>query len=260
MSSVAVQRMSPSSHKGAQNISRKIPLLDPVIYGPETPMEDFGDPSSRDGGTRFFRQAVSANAFPEFSHYVMVWDGYNHLKYIGESMVGFTLVGRKSRNLTDMGKVSRMFQDALGKLYEPVYCWTSSLRSRAGLPRWIFGTPSPFTFEGKDLSRAIWKLLSNAFLEHPVRVGVNLDTTYHFEVGMIVDEYDGRFAWRYSDIERVRRIRPSFSKVEIPFLLLNFYISVFLLDIPISSIALPWRNGPQLAQTKVDKWSFNYAA
>lgn len=113
-----------------------------------------------------------------------------------------------------MRKVSRMFEDTFGQLYEPAHFWTSSLRSRAGLP--IFQdedspasirhlcTPSPFTLRGKDLSRAVWRLLSDAFLKHFLRFSVNLDITYHFEVGMILDEYGGRFAWGCSDIERVR--------------------------------------------------------
>lgn len=50
-------------------------------------MEDFGDPDSRKGGTSFVRRAVSGDAFPVYSHYVFLRDGYHHLKYIGESMV-----------------------------------------------------------------------------------------------------------------------------------------------------------------------------
>lgn len=204
-------------------------------------MEDFGDPNSRDGGTRFFRQAVSADAFPVFSHYVILRDGYHHLKYIGESMVGVKFVIGESSHLTDIRKVSRMFEDTFGQLYKPAESWTSSLRSRAGLPTFQdddspasicdICTPSPFTFTGKDLSRAVWKLLSDAFLEHPSRVGVNLDTTYHFEVGMILDEYDGRFSWKYSDIERVRISFPSCSKFEIPFVFpgsLHFRLGIII--------------------------------
>lgn len=214
MAGVAVQRMSPSSHRVTQSLSRKIPLLQHLIYGPETSMEDFGDPDSPQGGTSFFREAVPSNAFPVFSHYVFLRDGYHHLKYIGESMVRFTsIIGQRS-NSTDMRKVSRMFQDTFGQLYEPAESWTSGLRSRAGLP--IFQenrqhsvcpncVPSPFTLKGEDISRAVWKLLLGAFLEHPSRVGANLNTTYHFEVGMIPDENDGRFDWTYSDIERVRK-------------------------------------------------------
>lgn len=107
-----------------------------------------------------------------------------------------------------------MFQETLGELYDPAVSWTSTLRSRAGLPEFRnedcpvsvsdHCTPSPFTLTGRELSVAVWKLLSNAILEHPVRVGFSLDITYHFEVGMILDESNGKFTWRHSDVERVR--------------------------------------------------------
>lgn len=109
-----------------------------------------------------------------------------------------------------------MFQDNLGQLYDPAECWTSSLRSRAGLPmvqnddgqtsQYNSSVSSPFTLRGKDLSQAVWKLLSGGFLKHPHQFGVNINTTYHFEVGMILDEVDGIFAWDHQQIEKVFKI------------------------------------------------------
>lgn len=86
-SGVAVQTMSHSSQRGTRKLSRQIPRLEHLVYGSETSMEDFGDPNFPQSGTAFFREAVSANAFPVFSPYWIVRDGYGHLRYIGESLV-----------------------------------------------------------------------------------------------------------------------------------------------------------------------------
>lgn len=120
---------------------------------------------------------------------------------------------KQKNHSTDIRKVSQMLQNKLGQLYEPFKCWTSNLRSRAGLPivqseqysdlDFNGSRLSPFTLRGKILSRAVWQLLSAAFVYYPFRAGVSSETTYHFEVGMVLDESNGSFPWGAKEIEMV---------------------------------------------------------
>lgn len=105
-------------------------------------------------------------------------------------------------------QVSQLFQDCFGDLYDPVKCWTSSLRSRCGLPEFENRSLnlSSFTLQGSDLSNAIWKLLLQSSFRHVEafsREDYEIDPVYHFEVFMTEGDSTDWFSMETKQLEMV---------------------------------------------------------
>lgn len=102
-----------------------------------------------------------------------------------------------------------MFQDRLGELYDPIECWTSSLRSRSGLPEYMgYRSTAPFTIKGSDLSKAMFKLLLHSSYRYAApfsRKRFCTDTVYHCEVLLTAGDSNDWFSLSPRRLQAVRR-------------------------------------------------------
>lgn len=101
-----------------------------------------------------------------------------------------------------------MFQDRLGELYDPIECWTSSLRSRSGLAEYMgYRGAAPFTIRGSDLSKAMFKLLLHSSYRHAAQFSRKrfcTDTVYHCEVFMTAGDSNDWFSLNQTRLQKVR--------------------------------------------------------
>lgn len=102
-------------------------------------------------------------------------------------------------------QVSLLFRRELGIYYDPVMCWTSRLRSRAGLPEFPNKTHhASFTMSDPEIAKKVtellykrgWNSLAQYHQEPP---------TYHFDVGVSVGGLDDTFEWGTSQLQMVRK-------------------------------------------------------
>lgn len=202
------------SHK-TQLPSRRIPLASLVhTAGSTGGLEDL-DSAAR--GFGFFKQPPpSQDPFPSFGPYWILRDPYLHDQYTAECMVSLAIslkCAKKERSrCTDSfrwSQVSQTFQERLGELYDPIECWTSSLRSRSGLPDYVgHDGAAPFTMRGSNLSKAMFRLLLHSSYRHAApfsRKRFCTDTVYHCEVFMTAGDSNDWFSLNHTTLHKVCR-------------------------------------------------------
>jgi hypothetical protein len=89
-----------------------------------------------------------------------------------------------------MEQVSRLFETHLGKTYDPELCWTSSLRTRAGLRPCPPATDYVPAFTIEDHKREFQKFLAKKGLNIPTSRSVS-HLRFHIDVVTVEGELEG---------------------------------------------------------------------
>lgn len=135
-------------------------------------------------------------------------DPNSNLKFLGEQLVSdqkpINEPSDETKRLIIKSQVSLLFRRELGECYDPVVCWTSRLRTRAGLPEFHTKTHhGSFTMSDPEIAKSVTRLLYKRGWQSIAQYG-QASPTYHFDVGVSAGGLDDTFEWGTSQLRMVR--------------------------------------------------------
>lgn len=99
-------------------------------------------------------------------------------------------------------KASKLFERHLGKHFDPLKHWTSSLRTRAGLPAPEKSSgKAAFTIAGAHALAVTKLLITQGYSQ--AEIWKDMKPTYHFEVAASAGDADSTFIWSTGELKRV---------------------------------------------------------
>ncbi|PMD64854.1 uncharacterized protein K444DRAFT_554213 [Hyaloscypha bicolor E] len=118
---------------------------------------------------------------------------------------------------------SNLFQNALGKQYDPEIHWTSLLRHRAGYKPFTgdTGTSASFTISDRRTAQKVAEFLTESGYWAAVcwKDPMNSLTgppTFHFDIAVTPGDEKSTFSWDTSQLERMRKFRMDSKLKEMP--------------------------------------------